>query len=142
MESSEVKVVFSTVDIDDAGFRMPDSHEFDGHFSEKDGIAYVSYKMTDEEGRVSGVLIKFSDSEMSYKISGVSSSNMKFSVGGRSKCDYMTPFGKLELVVVTSKYLVERKSDNIKITTDYILELRDGSNMTKREMKINIRLNN
>lgn len=140
MEKTEVKIIFSTVDIDDSGVRLPERHEFAGVYSENDSWHYISYKAVDEDGRISSVLVKFADDGLTYRVSGASSSEMIFKKGKSTRCDYKTPYGSIPMVVSTASYSMKILKNDIELKVNY--SLKTGSTvMTKREMQIIIKFN-
>lgn len=103
-----------------------------GKAFEKDGVVYLSYKETDENGYDSnGVLIKASDKSVTVNRLGNAKSALIIEAGKRNLCSYATPYGNQMLGI--SGISVQNKKGEISFC--YELDL-NNTLLSKNKLQI------
>ncbi|SFA83879.1 Uncharacterized beta-barrel protein YwiB, DUF1934 family [Acetitomaculum ruminis DSM 5522] len=95
-----------------------------GKFRIIDGIKYIYYKESDENGQVSiRNIIKISKDRVEITKKGMTETNMLFVEGEKHESLYSLPYGKFLTRIDTKSVIVEEKETLLKVKLNYIIEL-------------------
>lgn len=90
----------------------------------KNGKIYLCYKE-----QISGIddfvstLVTIDENSIQISRKGAIKNTMRFIANDKTRCDYITPLGVIEMIVDTSKYVTVLQEDKIEIFIDYTLEM-------------------
>ena len=110
----------------------------DGSFYQKYNCFYLLYTTQDEDsGAKDNVLLKISEDAIIMKRSGVYSSEMHFVQSEKTKCQYNTPYGAMEMEVWCQKSTASLSENGGKIQIEYLLQI--GSDAYKNKLVIQVK---
>lgn len=112
---------------------------YEGTYYKKDDCLYVMYDEKTEEGAVNKCQLKVFTDSMRLKKLGVYTTEIVFLRDEITESYYNTPFGTLDIEVVTTKFNQVIDDDLIKIDLEY--KLLSGK-MKISEHKMNIKIRN
>lgn len=111
-----------------------------GSYFFKDGKHYIFFEeVTEGIPGVTKSQIRIQGKESLEVIKkGVSNMHMIFDKKAKTHCRYKTPFGQLNLGIVTTSVWVEEKEENINIKVEYFLDV-DYEPLAECTIRINIK---
>ena len=114
-----------------------------GTYYNKNGKHYVFYEEATEGFQgVTKVQIRWQkDGVLEVIKKGISNSHMVFEKNERHICDYQTPFGSLEIGILTKRIAWEEKEDMLEISVEYNMDV-NLETVAKCMIKIDIQPRN
>ena len=97
-----------------------------GKYYRLDEQSYIEYEEKLEGStEVVSNLIKIGDNVLEVDKKGIIESHMIFKTGAKTATDYKTPYGIIQMGVITKKLGIVEEQDKIDIKAEYILEANE-----------------
>lgn len=109
-----------------------------GRFYKKDGYRYVSYEEVFEEAKLTAVnTVRITPEILEVKKEGAINVQMVFQENRKTFSMYKTPFGDIEMGIVTTRYTFGETEDKILLDVFYVLEM-NGEHAADCELHMEI----
>lgn len=109
----------------------------EAEYFEQNGALYILYEESTEDGGTIKSRIKLKDNLLEVTRKGVLNTCMIFETGREHMTEYSTPFGNLQMGILTHSVEADRSDNELIIVADYSLT-SDGAEISRCKISIKI----